>query len=167
MASGRLCWVANKAIKRRNMYGRKRKRRFGGGVRKTPERLRAVRERADRACWRWSPPRTSSSPRNAVSRMIPALDPPEPHRISQMHHQSLVTYTGGSLCSVGTPCGPDDQGVLWIGSFSDGTTLLRFQSGELTAVPGSIVGAGLPGLIFAGGGLLVWWRRRRRAQSVG
>jgi hypothetical protein len=33
-------------------------------------------------------------------------------------------------------------------------------------VPAPALGAGLPGLIFAGGGVLAWWRRKRRAQAV-
>jgi len=38
----------------------------------------------------------------------------------------------------------------------------ELESGIFTFASGGIAGAGLPGLILAGGGLLGWWRRRRK-----
>jgi hypothetical protein len=35
-----------------------------------------------------------------------------------------------------------------------------------TVVPGPVVGAGIPGLVFAFGGVLVYWRRRQQAKSA-
>ena len=57
---------------------------------------------------------------------------------------------------------PSITSINWSGS---GTGFHPYGVDNLnfSAVPGPIAGAGLPGLIFAGGGLLGWWRRRRPA----
>ena len=84
------------------------------------------------------------------------------------HFAFSVMDTGGATGF----SGPDNIIYLFMDDFQ---TLLNHPPGagsgfvdrvQVTypaAVPGLIVGAGLPGLLLAGGGLLGWWRRQKNA----
>jgi hypothetical protein len=77
--------------------------------------------------------------------------------VSDTFLSSSATFDNQSFASLGVT--PGSFTWTWGGGVLPDQS---FTLDIVSSVPGPIAGAGLPGLIFAGGGLLAWWRRRQK-----
>jgi hypothetical protein len=80
-----------------------------------------------------------------------------------LNFTSPLTDAGGIIpLGIGSFGSISVEGTCLVADCGSGSVARFVTSGEVSAVPGPIAGAGLPGLILAGVGLLGWWRRRQK-----
>jgi hypothetical protein len=72
----------------------------------------------------------------------------------------------GDTASASGPVSFDLVTNTFSGPYDGTLTAPGDQVPGFAPVPGPIVGAGLPGLIFASAGVLGWWRRKRKGEAA-